>query len=68
MSADEVLFEVETDKSTMEVTAGFDGFVSALLEAAGEDVPVGHDVAIISSVKPETPVQRTRGDVLTPVT
>ena len=68
VSADEVLFEVETDKSTMEVTAGFDGFVAALLAAAGEDVPVGHDVAIISSVKPETPVQRTRGDVLTPVT
>ena len=34
VSADEVLFEVETDKSTMEVTAGFDGFVAALLAAA----------------------------------
>lgn len=66
VSADEVLFEVETDKSTMEVTAGVDGFVAALLAAAGEDVPVGHDVAIISSAKPETLMQRTRGDVPTP--
>ncbi len=57
--ADDILFEVETDKSTMEVTAGFDGFVAALLAQAGEDVPVGHNVAIISLAKPDAPVQRS---------
>ena len=57
--ADDILFEVETDKSTMEVTAGFDGFVAALLAQAGEDVPVGHNVAIISLAKPAAPVQRS---------
>ena len=57
--ADDILFEVETDKSTMEVTAGFDGFVAALLAQAGEDVPVGHNVAIISLAKPAALVQRS---------
>ncbi|SLN77904.1 biotin/lipoyl-containing protein [Roseisalinus antarcticus] len=59
VGADDLLFEVETDKSTMEVTAGHDGYVAALLAEAGEDVPVGQPVAIISADKPEAPVSRS---------
>ncbi len=60
VSACDVLFEVETDKSTMEVEAGFDGFVAALLAEAGEEAPVGETIAVISAEKPENPVQRSR--------
>jgi pyruvate/2-oxoglutarate dehydrogenase complex dihydrolipoamide acyltransferase (E2) component len=67
VAADEVFFEVETDKSTMEVSAGFDGFVAAQLAAAGDNVPVGQDVAIISSAKPEVPMQRARAEATSPV-
>src|SRR6056297_1576158 len=55
----EILFEVETDKSTMEVEAGHDGFVAALLAEAGEEAPVGDVIAIISSEQPDTPLQRS---------
>lgn len=58
VTADDVLFEVETDKSTMEVPAGHEGFVAAFLAEAGEDVPVGQAVAIISAQKPDAPFQR----------
>ena len=59
VSAGDILFEVETDKSTMEVEAGHDGFVAALLAEAGEEAPVGDVIAIISREKPEAPVQRS---------
>jgi pyruvate/2-oxoglutarate dehydrogenase complex dihydrolipoamide acyltransferase (E2) component len=59
--ADDVLFEVETDKSTMEVNAGVDGFVAALLAVAGEEVPVGQTIAIITADKPEKTVSRSAG-------
>lgn len=58
----DVLMEVETDKSVMEVEAGHGGFVAALYAQAGEDVPVGDVVAVISSEKPPAPVQTSRGD------
>jgi pyruvate/2-oxoglutarate dehydrogenase complex dihydrolipoamide acyltransferase (E2) component len=61
VAADDVLFEVETDKSTVEVNAGHDGFVAALLAEAGEDVPVGQVIAVISAEKPEAPVTRKAG-------
>lgn len=59
VAATDVLFEVETDKSTMEVEAGQDGFLAATLAEAGENVPVGEPVAIISAAKPDTPVSRS---------
>jgi pyruvate/2-oxoglutarate dehydrogenase complex dihydrolipoamide acyltransferase (E2) component len=62
VSADDVLLEVETDKSAMEVPAGFDGYVAAILAEAGENVPVGDVIAIISSEKPEAPVTRSAKD------
>ncbi|WP_439155977.1 biotin/lipoyl-containing protein [Yoonia sp.] len=59
VAADDVLFEVETDKSTMEVAAGSDGYLAATLAEAGEDVPVGDPVAIISAEKPANTVARS---------
>lgn len=76
VSADDALFEVETDKSTVEVAAGFDGFVAAILAEAGEEVPVGQVIAIISPNAPANPVTRSArtappqagAPVLTPTT
>lgn len=59
VKADDVLFEVETDKSTMEVEAGTDGYLAATLAEAGENVPVGQAVAIISADKPDALVRRS---------
>lgn len=65
--ADDVLFEVETDKSTMEVPAGIDGYLAATLAEAGQEVPVGSAVAIISATRPNTPVARSYTAATTPV-
>lgn len=59
VAADDVLFEVETDKSTVEVPAGLDGFFAAQLADAGEDIPVGQVIAIISTEKPAAPIKRS---------
>ena len=58
VDADDMLFEVETDKATMEVPAGVSGYLAATLAQKGDDVPVGRAVAIISNEKPENPVSR----------
>ena len=62
VAADDILFEVETDKATMEVEAGAVGFVAALLAEATEAAPVGDTIAIISAEKPANPVQRSIAD------
>ncbi len=62
VGASDILFEVETDKATMEVEAGHDGWLAATLGAAGEDVPVGQTIAIISADKPSAPVARSLDD------
>lgn len=49
---DDVLLEVETDKSTMEVPAGQSGFIADILVPEGQEVPVGSVIAIISTNKP----------------
>lgn len=59
VTSGDILFEVETDKATMEVEAGHDGFVAALLAEAGEAAPVGEVIAIISGDKPDNPMQRS---------
>ncbi|WP_102107615.1 biotin/lipoyl-containing protein [Oceaniglobus roseus] len=59
VSADDTLFEVETDKAAMEVPAGFDGYVAALLAEPGEEIPVGGSVAIISAKKPGAPFMQS---------
>ena len=48
VKAEDMLMEVETDKSTMEVEAGHDGFLAEVRAAAGAAVPVGDVVAVIS--------------------
>ncbi|MCC5965363.1 MAG: pyruvate dehydrogenase [Natronohydrobacter sp.] len=53
---DDPLFEVETDKATMEVPAGARGWLAATLARKGDEVPVGQAVAVISAEKPESPV------------
>ena len=58
VGADDLLFEVETDKATMEVPAGVSGYLAATLAQKGDDVPVGQAVAIISADKPDSPVTR----------
>ncbi|MCC5955133.1 MAG: pyruvate dehydrogenase [Natronohydrobacter sp.] len=55
---DDPLFEVETDKATMEVPAGASGWVAATLAQAGDEVPVGQAVAVISASKLDAPVAR----------
>lgn len=60
VAASDILFEVETDKSTMEVEAGIDGFLAAVLIAAGEEAPVGETIAVISAEKPAQTVQVSR--------
>ncbi|MCE8538219.1 pyruvate dehydrogenase [Ruegeria pomeroyi] len=66
VTSGDVLFEVETDKSTMEVEAGCDGFVAALLAEAGEEAPVGEVIAVIAVEKPENPVQKSRARTTAP--
>jgi pyruvate/2-oxoglutarate dehydrogenase complex dihydrolipoamide acyltransferase (E2) component len=43
----DALFEVETDKATMEVEAQDEGFLSSVIAPAGSDVPVGQVIAKI---------------------
>lgn len=62
VKSDDVLFEVETDKSTMEVEAGTDGYLAATLAEAGDSVPVGQTVAIISTTKLAARVTRSVAD------
>jgi pyruvate dehydrogenase E2 component (dihydrolipoamide acetyltransferase)/2-oxoglutarate dehydrogenase E2 component (dihydrolipoamide succinyltransferase) len=62
VAADDVLFEVETDKSTMEVEAGRAGWLAATLAHEGEEVPVGQPVAILSADKPQAPMARSVKD------
>ncbi|WP_372892210.1 biotin/lipoyl-containing protein [Rhodosalinus sp.] len=66
VAAEDVLFEVETDKSTMEVEAGRAGWLAATLARAGEEVPVGEAVAILSEAEPAVPVARSVRDGAAP--
>ncbi|MCC5957869.1 MAG: pyruvate dehydrogenase [Rhodobacteraceae bacterium] len=58
VATDDILFEVETDKSTVEVPAGHSGYLAATLAEPGDEVPVGAALAIISAQKPDAPVAR----------
>lgn len=59
VAATDVLFEVETDKSVMEVEAGHDGYLAAVLADAQQAVPVGSVIAIISTDKPAKAITRS---------
>lgn len=49
----DALFEVETDKATMEVEAAADGFLAGLRAGEGDDVPVGDVIAVIVETEAE---------------
>lgn len=49
VTAGEALFEVETDKTTMEVEAQASGFLSEISAEAGQEVPVGQTIAVIAA-------------------
>lgn len=66
VAADDILFEVETDKSTMEVPAGCDGYLAATLAEGGDEVPVGAPVAVISADTPAKTLSRGVGAVDAP--
>lgn len=53
VEAGEILFEVETDKATMEVESPVAGYVRKLLAAAGDTVPVTQVIALISDAADE---------------
>lgn len=53
VEAGEVLFEVETDKATMEVESPVAGYVRRLLAAAGDEVPVTAVIALIATTADE---------------
>ncbi len=58
VSEGDPLLEVETDKATMEVEAARSGYLAAILAEAGDDVPVGRVIAVISTEAPKSPVRR----------
>ncbi|MFK8079135.1 MAG: biotin/lipoyl-containing protein [Granulosicoccus sp.] len=60
--ATDILLEVETDKSIMQVEAGHDGYVAAIIVDAQKDVPVGSTIAIISPTKPDNILARKSVD------
>ncbi len=49
VKASDVVMEIETDKSTVEIEAGHDGYLAKVLADIGVPVPVGQVVAIISA-------------------
>lgn len=63
---EDLLFEVETDKATMEVPAGASGYLAATLAQGGEDVTVGAPVAILTAEAPKNPVARSARETSTP--
>ncbi len=54
VAAEDILFDVETDKATMEVQAGADGYLADVRFDAGAEVPVGKVIAIIVPEVPDS--------------
>lgn len=49
----EILYQVETDKSTMDVESVDAGFVCQVLVPEGQTVKVGQQIAVITSTREE---------------
>jgi pyruvate/2-oxoglutarate dehydrogenase complex dihydrolipoamide acyltransferase (E2) component len=64
----EPLFEVETDKATMEVEAAFAGFLSSVTAGNGEDVPVGQVIARIVASEADVDKTPPKGSAAAPQT
>lgn len=65
---DDTLFEVETDKSVVEVPAGMNGYLVARLAAGGDEVPTGETIAIISAESSANTVDRAYAQAGSPPT
>ena len=63
VSKGDALFEVETDKATMEVEAQTGGFLAGVQAREGDDVPVGDTIAVI--VESEAEVESHASAALT---
>ena len=59
VKADDILFEVETDKTTVEIEAGSAGIIVEVRASAGEAVPVGAVIAVIDTDESATPTVST---------
>ncbi len=64
VAAGDNLFEIETDKVTMEVQATSAGVLAEIRVPAGETVPVGTIVAVLGS-KGDAPAQKSNGATAT---
>ena len=62
VSEGEVLFEVETDKATMEVEAQGSGYLTDVRAKAGDDVPVGQPIALIAETREGGEIENVRQD------
>ncbi len=51
--AGDTLFEVETDKATLEVEAGHDGILAWVTQKIGKPIPLGDVIAIIAITREE---------------
>ena len=51
----EILYQVETDKSTMDVESVDAGFVCQVLVPEGQTVKVGQQIAVIAPTREECP-------------
>ncbi len=49
----EILYQVETDKSTMDVESVDAGFVCRILAPEGQTVAVGQEIAVIADAREE---------------
>ena len=65
--AGDPVFEVETDKATMEVEAAADGYLSGVTAAEGDDVPVGGLIAMIVEDEGDVEAAGTGASVAEPV-
>ena len=51
----EALFEVETDKATVEIEASANGYLANVTAAAGDEIPVGQVIAVILAAGESSP-------------
>ena len=68
VEAGEILFEVETDKATMEVEAAAAGFVRKILVEEGSTAPVATTIAVIADTADEPVGELAEGILRAPAT
>src|SRR5437660_9781913 len=61
----DALFEVETDKATVEIEASANGYLANITAAAGDEIPVGQVIAVILAPGEALPKSTTAPSVKT---